>query len=134
MFTPLCTIAYIITNSMENLRFDKEVYSHVLDFYTGYFIKEIKNILSRVVILYVIEILVEVWENSKLRENPHPTGSSSHFNISFSQISTRVCITVWRHGKCFLFLKYNLNVETNYHNKLTVLHSEFHLHAGYTVK
>ena len=25
---------------------------------------------------------------------------------SFSQTSTRVSITVWKHGKCFLFLKY----------------------------
>ena len=42
-FTPLYAIAYAITNSMENLRFDKEGYFHVLVFYTGYFIKEIEN-------------------------------------------------------------------------------------------
>ena len=41
--TPLYAIAYAITNSMENLRFDKEDYFHVLVFYAGYFIKEIKN-------------------------------------------------------------------------------------------
>ena len=35
-------------NSMENLRFDKEDYFHVLVFYTGYFIKEIENISPRV--------------------------------------------------------------------------------------
>ena len=39
-------------NSMENLRFDKEEYFHVLVFYTGYFIKEIENIFSRVPIRY----------------------------------------------------------------------------------
>ena len=43
-FTPLYAIAYAITNSMENLRFNKEGYFHVLVFYcTGYFIKEIEN-------------------------------------------------------------------------------------------
>ena len=43
-FTPLYAIAYAITNSMENSRFDKEDYFNVLVFYTGYFIKEIENI------------------------------------------------------------------------------------------
>ena len=33
---------------MENLRFDKEDYFHVLVFCTGYFIKEIENIFSHV--------------------------------------------------------------------------------------
>ena len=42
--TPL----YAITNTMENLRFDKEDYFHVLIFYAGYFINEIENIISRV--------------------------------------------------------------------------------------
>ena len=51
-------------NSMENLLFDKEDYFHVLVFYTSYFIKEIENIFSRV-FPYVIETLVEVWENLK---------------------------------------------------------------------
>ena len=32
-------------------------------------------------------------------------GSCSHFNFSFCQTSTRVSITVWKHGKCFRFLK-----------------------------
>ena len=47
-FTPLYVIAYVITNTMENLHFDKEGYFHVLVFYTGYFIKEIENIFPRV--------------------------------------------------------------------------------------
>ena len=37
-FTPLYVIAYAITNSMENLSFDKEDYFHVLVFY-GLFYK-----------------------------------------------------------------------------------------------
>ena len=48
------------------------------------------------------------WENSKLRGNNRPTSSCSHFNFSFSQTSTPVSIPVWKHGKCFLFLKYNV--------------------------
>ena len=52
-------------NGTENLRFDKEDYFHVLVFYTSYFVKEIENVFPRVPI--VIETLVEVWENSKLR-------------------------------------------------------------------
>ena len=87
----------------QNLHFGKEDYFHVLVFCTGYFIKEIENFFP--VFPYVIETLVEVWENSKLRGNTCPTGSCSHFNFSFSQISTRVSVTVWKHGKCFLFLK-----------------------------
>ena len=45
-------IAYAILNGMDNLRFDKEGYFHVLVFYTGYFIKEIENIFSSVYISY----------------------------------------------------------------------------------
>ena len=47
-FTPLYAIAYAITNSMENSRFDKEDYFNVLVFYTGYIIKEIENIFFHV--------------------------------------------------------------------------------------
>ena len=55
---------------------------------------------------YVIETPVKVWENSKLRENTRPTCFCCHFNFQFSQTSTRVSITICKHGKCFLFLKY----------------------------
>ena len=44
------TITHAIVNSMENLRFGKEDYFHVL--YSGYFIKEIENIFSCVPIRY----------------------------------------------------------------------------------
>ena len=43
-FTSLYAITYAILNGIENLRFDKEGYFHVLVFYTGYFINEIENI------------------------------------------------------------------------------------------
>ena len=58
----------------------------------------------------------EVWENSKLvkvgnsKLRTRPTGSYSHFNFSFTRTSTRVSITV-KHGKCFLFLKYNTVID-----------------------
>ena len=49
---PLYAIAYAITNSMENLHFDKEGYFHDLVFYTGYFIKKNRKHFSRVPIRY----------------------------------------------------------------------------------
>ena len=55
---------------MENLRFGKEDYFHVLIYYTSYFIKEIENIYP--VFPYVIETLVEVWENSISRSPKVP--------------------------------------------------------------
>ena len=43
------------------------------------------------------------WENSKLYENTPPFGR--HVSIQFPN-STRVDITVYQHGKCFIFVKY----------------------------
>ena len=63
-FTPLYAIAHAITNSIENLRFDKEDYFHVLVFY-GLFYKKIRKYFFPV-FPCVIETLVEVWENEKL--------------------------------------------------------------------
>ena len=40
------------------------------------------------------------------KHSPH-AGSCSRSNFSFSQASTRVFITVWKHGECFLFFKCN---------------------------
>ena len=104
-FAPLFAIKYATMNSMENLRFGKEDYFHILVFFMGYFIlKETENMFP--VFPYVIETLVKVWKNSKLRGNIRP-GSCSHFNsVSFSQTFTRVSITVWKYGKCLLFRKY----------------------------
>ena len=58
---------------------------------TSYFIKEIENVFSRVPI-----------------RNGNTSGSLGEREIlpTFSQISTRVYITVWKHGKCSLFLKW----------------------------
>ena len=42
-FTPLYAIAYDITNSMENLRFDKEGYFHVLVFYELFYKRNRKH-------------------------------------------------------------------------------------------
>ena len=61
MFTPLYAIAYAILNGMENLRFRKEGYFHVLVFY-GLFLERIIKLFF---LCYVIETLVKVWENSK---------------------------------------------------------------------
>ena len=79
------TLSYAIMNSMENLRFGKDDYFHVLVFYTGYFIKEIENISSHVPIRHrntcgSLRELEIAWKH--------------YFNFSFSQTSTRVSITV----------------------------------------
>ena len=103
-FTPLYAIAHTVMNGTENLRFDKEDYFHVLVFYWLFYRRNRKPIFP--VFPYVIETLVKVWENSKLRGNTRPMGSCSHCNFSFSQTFTRVSITVWKQGKCILFLKY----------------------------
>ena len=50
-------------NSMENLRFDKEDYFHVLVFDGLFFKRNRKHFFS--VFPYFIETLLEVWENSK---------------------------------------------------------------------
>ena len=77
-------------NGTENLRFDKEDYFHVLVFYTSYFVKEIENVFPRVPI--VIETLVEVWENSKLRWNTRHAGSCSDLNFVLPNFHSRVSI------------------------------------------
>ena len=86
-------IAYVITNSAENLRFDRESYFHVLVFYGLFYKRNWKHLPP--VFPYVLQTLVEVLKNLKLRENTRTTGSCSHFNFSFSQTSTRVSITVY---------------------------------------
>ena len=89
-FTSLYAIAYAIMNSMENLRFGKEGYFHVLVFYTGYFIKEIENPCSHTLQKHSrkfgrtrrknirgslgeldVKTFVEVWENSTWKHSPY---------------------------------------------------------------
>ena len=50
-FTPLYAIAHAIMNGIENLRFGKEGYFHVLVFYIDYIIKEIENIPLQFLVL-----------------------------------------------------------------------------------
>ena len=102
-FMPLYAIANAITNSMENLRFGKEGYFHVLVFYGLFYKRNRKHSPPRVPTRYKntrgsLGELEIAW-------NTRTTRLCSHFNFSFSQTSTRVSITVWKHGKCFLFLK-----------------------------
>ena len=42
-FMPLYAITYVIVNSMENLRFDKEGYFHVFSFLYGLFYKRYRK-------------------------------------------------------------------------------------------
>ena len=98
-FTPL----YAVTNSMENLRFDKEGYFHVLVFYGLFYKRNFKrNIFPRVPIRY-----------RNTRGSLGELDIAFVINFSFSQTSTRVSITVWKHGKCFLFLKYKIRMKHN---------------------
>ena len=50
----------------------------------------------------------ENWKNSKLCENTPPCGRRASTQFLVFPISTRVDITVYQHGKCFIFLKYNM--------------------------
>ena len=87
--TPL----YVIMDSMENLHFDKEGYFHIFVFYALFYKKNRKHFF----------LCSHTYRNTRVTLGEleiAPYGSS------FSQTSTRVSITVWKHGKCFLFLKY----------------------------
>ena len=46
----------------------------------------------------------ENWKNSKLCENTPPGGRRVPTQFLVFPISTRVDITVYQHGKCFIFL------------------------------
>ena len=47
----------------------------------------------------------ENWKNSKFCENTPPCGRRVSTQFVVFPISTRVDITVYQHGKCFIFLK-----------------------------
>ena len=53
-----------------------------------------------------MKIKLENWKNSKLCENTPPCGRRVSTQFLVFPISTRVDITVYQHGKCFIFLKY----------------------------
>ena len=61
-FTPLYAIAYTILNGMENLRFDKEDYFHVLVFYGLFYKRNLTYFLN-------IFSVFNTWES--LGELPH---------------------------------------------------------------
>jgi hypothetical protein len=46
------------------------------------------------------------WENSKLCGNTPPFGRRVSTQFLVFPISTRVDITIYQHGKCFIFVKY----------------------------
>ena len=48
----------------------------------------------------------ENWKNSKLCENTPPCGRRVSTQFLVFPVSTRVDITVYQHGKCFIFLNY----------------------------
>jgi hypothetical protein len=50
------------------------------------------------------------WENSKLCENTPPFERRVSTQFLVFPISTRVDITVYQHGKCFIFVKYKLKL------------------------
>ena len=54
----------------------------------------------------------ENWKNSKLYENTPLCGRRVSTQFLVFPISTRVDITVYQHGKCFIFLKYNIKTRT----------------------
>ena len=69
-------------------------------FSAGYLIKEVENFVSRVHIRYrntgeSLGELETAWKHSCTLQARVPT--------AISCTSTRVSITVWKHGKCFLF-------------------------------
>ena len=87
-FTPLSAIAYVITNSMENLHFDKEGYFHVLVFYWLFYKRNRKQffLCSHRNTRGSLEELEIAWKHLSYGR------ICSHFNFSFSQTSTCVSI------------------------------------------
>ena len=53
----------------------------------------------------------ENWKNSKLCENTPPFGRHVSTQFLVFPISTRVDITVYQHGKYFIFFKYHMQFE-----------------------
>ena len=73
-----------------------------------YYKRNIKHFF-RIDILYSYINTRENWKNSKLCENTPPSGRRVSTQFFVFPISTRVDITVYQHGKCFIFLKCNVN-------------------------
>ena len=69
----------------------------------GLYYKTNINIFS--ILIYSYINARENWENSKLCENTPPFGRRVSTQFRVFPISTRVDITVYQHGKCFIFVK-----------------------------
>ena len=77
----------------------------LLMFFVLYYKRNIKHFF---VLIYSYINPRENWKNSKLCENTSPCGRRVSTQFLVFPISTRVDITVYQHGKCFIFLKYNV--------------------------
>jgi hypothetical protein len=62
------------------------------------------------------------WENSKLCENTSPFGRRVSTQFLVFPISTRVDITVYQHGKCFIFVKCFIYIAYNNVSYTTMFH------------
>ena len=93
-FTPLygIIILYTIMNSMENLCFGKEDYFHILVFYTvRLFYKRINR--------------KNFFLCSHTVHYRNTCGSSGELKIAWKHLALQFLVSVWKHGKYFLFLK-----------------------------
>ena len=79
----------------------------LLKFFVLYYKRNIK-LFS--VLIYSYINTRENWKNSKLSENTPPCGRRVSTQFLVFPISTRVDITVYQHGKCFIFLNYYIPV------------------------
>ena len=75
----------------------------LLKFFVLYYKRNIKHFFR-----IDIQLYQHSWklENSKLCENTPPCGRRVSTQFLVFPISTRVDITVYQHGKCFIFVKY----------------------------
>ena len=76
----------------------------LLKFFVLYYKRNIKHFFRIDIYSYINTR--ENWKNSKLCENTPPCGRRVSTQFLVFPISTRVDITVYQHGKCFIFLKY----------------------------
>ena len=77
----------------------------LLKFFVLYYKRNIKHFS---VLIYSYINTRENWKNSKLCENIPPCGRRVSTQFLVFPISTRVDITVYQHGKCFIFPKYTV--------------------------
>ena len=64
------------------------------------------------VLIYSYINTSENWRNEKLCGNTTPAERSVFIQFRVFPIFTSIDITVYQHGKCFIFLKYNIKTRT----------------------